>query len=139
MGNYDAEQFFGVVFQLGVGAHPNSLNRHTQRMRAAGAIDGLPYFTLHFVRSAMSDYIAEHVSDVVSSLVLAHTLPKGAEEAAPTTRANYLTSQRMREKSDGMRAWPEALLEAHLRAGGTMPAPSETVRKQQTRPALRAS
>ncbi|WP_027568249.1 hypothetical protein [Bradyrhizobium sp. URHA0013] len=114
-----------------VSVYPNSLNRHIQRMRAADALDGLPHFSLHLVRSAMGDYIAERVSGVVSSLVLAHTLPNDAEEAAPTTKAYYLTSQRMAEKATGMRAWSEAVVGAYLKAGGKMPAPREERRKSK--------
>jgi hypothetical protein len=115
-----------------VSVYPNSLNRHIQRMREAGALDGLPYFSPHLVRSAMGDYIAEHVSGVVSSLVLAHELPdKEKDEAAPTTRQYYLTSQRMKEKADGMRAWSDAVIEAFLKAGGTMPEPREERRKSR--------
>ncbi|MCS3893478.1 hypothetical protein M2171_002611 [Bradyrhizobium japonicum USDA 38] len=114
-----------------VSVYPNSLNRHIQRMRDADALDGLPHFGLHLVRSAMGDHIAEKVSGVVSSLVLAHTLPQDEGEAAPTTRQYYLTSQRMAEKTTGMRAWSEALIEAYLAAGGTMPVPSEERRRSK--------
>jgi hypothetical protein len=117
-----------------VGVYPNSLNRHLLRMRAAGALDGLPYFSLHLVRSAMGDYIADKVSGVVSSLVLAHTLPNDADEAAPTTRAYYLTSQRMAEKAIGMKVWSEALIESFMKAGGTMPEPREGLRKSKIKP-----
>ena len=108
-----------------VGVYPNSLNRYLQRMRADGALDGLPLFNPHLVRSAMSDFIEDKVSGVAASLVMAHTLPQDDDEAAPTTRTYYLTSQRMREKADGMRAWTDALVNAYLAAGGTMPRPTE--------------
>jgi hypothetical protein len=36
-----------------VGVYPNSLNRHLIRMREAGAINGLPYFSRHLVRAAI--------------------------------------------------------------------------------------
>jgi hypothetical protein len=98
-------------------------------LAAPGALDGLPLFNPHLVRSAMSDFIEDKVSGVTASLVMAHTLPKDDDEAAPTTRAYYLTSQRMREKSDGMRVWFDALIESFLKAGGIMPAPSEERRK----------
>lgn len=114
-----------------VSVYPNSLNRHIQRMREAKALDSLPHFSLHLVRSAMGDFIAENVSGVVSSLVLAHTLPQDEDEAAPTTRAYYLTSQRMREKTDGMRAWSDAVVEAFLKAGGTLPEPREERRRSK--------
>lgn len=108
-----------------VSIYPNSINRHLQRMRADGALDGLPLFNPHLVRSPVGDFIADTVSGAASSLVLAHTLKKDEKEAAVTTRQYYLTSQRMREKADGMRAWSETLVEAYLKAGGTMPAPRE--------------
>ena len=114
-----------------VSVYPNSLNRHVARMREAKALDGLPHFSLHLVRSAMGDYIAEKVSGVVSSLVLAHTLPQDEEEAAPTTRAYYLTSQRMTEKATGMKAWSEAVIGVYLKAGGTLPAPREEPRRSK--------
>ncbi len=115
-----------------VSIYPNSLNRHIQRMREAGALDGLPHFSPHLVRSAMGDFIAEKVSGVVSSLVLAHELPdKEKDEAAPTTRQYYLTSQRMKEKADGMLAWCDAVVEAYLAAGGTLPEPREERRKSK--------
>ncbi|MBP1294315.1 hypothetical protein [Bradyrhizobium elkanii] len=114
-----------------VSVYPNSLNRHIQRMRDADALGGLPHFSLHLVRSAMGDFIAEHVSGVVSSLVLAHTLPQDEEEAAPTTRQYYLTSQRMTEKAAGMKAWSDAVVAAYLAAGGTMPEPREERRKSK--------
>jgi hypothetical protein len=65
-------------------------------------------------------------------------LAKDDDEAAPTTRAYYLTSQRMREKADGMRAWSEALVEAYLKAGGAMPAPKETNRRSKIKQAPRS-
>lgn len=114
-----------------VSVYPNSLNRHLLRMRAAKALDGLPYFSLHLARSVMTNFLDKHVSPVASSLVLAHTLPQTADEAAPTTRAYYLTSQRMDVKSTAMRAWSGSLVEAFLKAGGTMPEPRETFRKSK--------
>lgn len=114
-----------------VSVYPNSLNRHVARMRAAGALDGLPHFSLHLVRSAMGDHIAEHVSGVVSSLVLAHTLPQDENEAAPTTQAYYLTSQRMSEKADGMRSWCDALFAEYLKSDLPLPAPREEPRKSK--------
>lgn len=80
-------------------------------------------FNPHLVRSPVGDYIDEHVTGVASSLVLAHKVKGDGEEAAATTRNYYLTGQRMREKTAGMRAWSEALIDSYLRAGGTMPAP----------------
>jgi hypothetical protein len=120
-----------------VSVYPNSLNRDLLRMREDGALDGLPYFSLHLVRSLMTNFLDKHVSPVASSLVLTHTLPQTADEAAPTTRQYYLTSQRMDVKSAAMRPWSEALLEAYLKAGGTMLEPKEGPRmiKLKARPA----
>lgn len=117
--------------QKDVSVYPNSLNRHLLRMREAKALDGLPYFSLHLARSVMTNFLDAKVSPVASSLVLAHTLPDTDDEAAPTTREFYLTSQRMDVKATAMRAWSESLIEAYLKAGGTMPAPRETNRKSK--------
>lgn len=114
-----------------VSVYPNSLNRHLSRMRAAEALDGLPYFSLHLARTVMGNFLETAVSPVASSLVLAHTLPQTAEEAAPTTQAYYLTNQRMDVKSQAMRAWSESLVEAFLKAGGRMPAPAEGPRRSK--------
>lgn len=117
-----------------VSVYPNSLNRHIARMRAAGALDGLPHFSLHLVRSAMGDYIAAKVSGVVSSLVLAHTLPDDPNEAAAVTRDVYLTDQRMDEKAEGMQSWCDALVAEYLKAGLPLPAPREEARKSKRKP-----
>jgi hypothetical protein len=119
-----------------VGVYPNSLNRHLLRMRKDGALDGLPYFSLHLVRAAMGDFVEDKVNGVTSSLVLAHTLPRDEDEAAPTTKAYYLSSQRMAEKAEGMRVWSQALIASFLKAGGTMPVPSETIRRPKSKPRL---
>ncbi|SFV18294.1 hypothetical protein SAMN05192541_13411 [Bradyrhizobium arachidis] len=95
--------------------YPNSLNRHLQRMRAAGALKGLPLFNPHLVRSPVGDFIEQNVTGVASSLVLSHKLKDGGDEAAATTRNYYLTGQRMREKTAGMKAWSEALVAAYLK------------------------
>jgi hypothetical protein len=111
-----------------VSVYPNSLNRHLARMRAAGALDGLPYFSLHLARSVMANFLDSSVSPVASSLVLAHTLPQTAAESSPTTREYYLTSQRMDVKMAAMAAWSEALVAAVEKAGGALPVPTEGVR-----------
>ena len=46
----------------------------------------------------MGDFIQTKVSPVAASLVLAHTLPAIADEASPTTREFYLTSQVWRKR-----------------------------------------
>jgi hypothetical protein len=106
-----------------VSVYPNSLNRHLLRMREAGAMKGLPYFSLHLARSVMANFLDTHVSPIASSLVLAHTLPQTAAESSPTTREFYLTSQRMDVKSEAMAAWSEALTAAVKKAGGSLPTP----------------
>ena len=58
---------------------------------------------------------------MASSLMLGHALPGTVEDAAPTTKRFYLTSQRMVEKAVAMKAWSNALVEAFLKAGGTLP------------------
>lgn len=73
----------------------------------------------------MGNFLETNVSPVASSLVLAHTLPQPADEATPTTRAYYLTSQRVAEKAAAMKAWSEALVAGVERAGGKMPRPVE--------------
>lgn len=113
-----------------VSIYPNSLNRHLARMRAAKALKGLPYFSLHLARSVMANFLNRNVSPIASSLVLAHTLPQSAEESSPTTREYYLTSQRMDVKRAAMLAWSEALTAAVAKAGGTLPAPRETSTKR---------
>jgi len=50
--------------------------------------------------------------------MLAHTLPKGSDDVAPTTRRFYLTSQRMDIKALAIRAWSGALTAAFIKAGG---------------------
>jgi hypothetical protein len=79
----------------------------------------------------MTNFLDAKVSPVASSLVLSHTLPTTAEEASPTTREFYLTSQRMDLKSTAMKAWSDAVIETYLKAGGAMPMPRETARVAQ--------
>ncbi|MBR0914659.1 hypothetical protein [Bradyrhizobium japonicum] len=107
-----------------VSVYPNSLNRHLLRMRRDGALDGLPYFSLHLARAAMTKFLEKRISPVAASLVLAHSLPDSDKEMSPTTREYYSVSQRMEEKAEAMGAWSDALTQAFLNAGGTMPKPS---------------
>ena len=116
--------------------YPNSLNRHLQRMRAAGDLKDLPQFWLHLIRSVAANFLdnVKGLPAVASSLMLAHTLPKDSkDEAAPTTREFYLTSQRMDLKADAMTAWTEALMNSYTKRGGKYPMPSETGRARKTR------
>lgn len=106
-----------------VSVYPNSLNRYLLRMRKAGKLDGLPDYWPHLTRSAAGNYLDNwpDVPPVASSLMLGHALPGTVEDAAPTTKRFYLTSQRMVEKAVAMKAWSNALVEAFLKAGGTLP------------------
>jgi len=71
---------------------------------------------------------------VASSQMLAHTIPKDSkDEAAPTTREFYLTSQRMDLKTDAMTAWTEALMASYTKRGGKYPMPNETGRTKKMR------
>jgi hypothetical protein len=108
--------------------YPNSLNRHLQRMRAAGDLKDLSDFWLHLIRSVAANFLdnVKGLPAVASSLMLAHTIPKDSkDEAAPTTREFYLTSQRMDLKTDAMTAWTEALMNSYAKRGGKYPMPSE--------------
>lgn len=114
--------------------YPNSLNRHLQRMRAAGDLKDLPDLWLHLIRSVAANFLdnVKGLPSVASSLMLAHTVPKDSkDEAAPTTREFYLTSQRMDLKADAMRAWTEALMTSYSKRGGKYPTPSETGRARR--------
>jgi hypothetical protein len=81
----------------------------------------------------MTKFLEKKVSPVHASLVLAHALPDEAKEMSPTTREYYSVSQRMEEKAVAMRAWSDALIEAFLKAGGTMPEPTEGPRVETYR------
>jgi hypothetical protein len=118
-----------------VSVYPNSLNRHLSRMRAAGALNGIDYYSLHLARAAMTAFLEKNVSPRAASLALAHAIKNSTDrEMAPTTRDYYSVSQHMDEKAVAMRAWSEALLEAFLDADGKMPEPSATIRKPKTKP-----
>jgi hypothetical protein len=123
--------------------YPNSLNRHLQRMRAAGDLKDLPDLWLHLIRSVAANFLdnMKGLPSVASSLMLAHTVPKDSkDEAAPTTREFYLTSQRMDLKADAMRAWTEALMTSYSKRGGKYPTPSETGRaRRKSKPIADAS
>ena len=76
----------------------------------------------------MTKFLEKKISPVHASLVLAHSLPDSADEMSPTTREYYSVSQRMEDKATAMHAWSNALVEAYLKAGGTMPGPIEKPR-----------
>jgi hypothetical protein len=104
-----------------VSVYPNSLNRCLQRMKDDKKLEGLPDYWPHLTRSVAGNYLENRtdVAAVASSLMLGHALPDDVEDAAPTTKKFYLTSQRM--AAVAMRAWSDALVEAFLKAGGTLP------------------
>lgn len=113
-----------------VSVYANSINRHLQRMRAAGCLKDLPAYWPHLTRTVIGNFLENcpGMPPIASSLVLAHTLPETAEKAAVTTRKHYLTGQRMDVKAVAMEAWIDALHAAVERLGGRMPAPRETMR-----------
>jgi hypothetical protein len=109
-----------------VSIYLNSLNRHLACLRVTKALDGPPYFSLHLGSQRNNEPPRHQDSPVASSLVLARTLPADENEAAPTTRKFNLPSQRMGMKSTAMTAWSDAVLDAYLKANGSMPVSSET-------------
>ena len=135
MAAQDGVDFTGLVTDF-IMPYPNSLNWHLQRMRAAGNLKDLSDFWLHLIRSVAANFLdnVKGLPSVASSLMLAHTVPKDSkDEAAPTTREFYLTSQRMDLKADAMRAWTEALMNSYTKRGGKYPMPSEMGRTKKMR------
>ncbi|WP_038965604.1 hypothetical protein [Bradyrhizobium diazoefficiens] len=114
-----------------VAVYPNSLNAHLRAMRGVkksgrnkdNKLAGLPWFSLHLVRSVAGNYLdaAPGVPKVGISAMLAHADEETDDRLAPTTKAFYVSNQRMPEKAIAMEAWSEALIAAYLKAGGTMP------------------
>ena len=114
--------------------YPNSLNRHMQRMRRAGDLNGVPDFWLHLIRTVAGNYLdkVKGLPSVASSLMLAHKIPADTEgEAAPVTKEFYLTNQRMNLKADAMQAWTYAVVNAYTKAGGKYPMPAEKGRARK--------
>jgi hypothetical protein len=114
--------------------YPNSLNRHLQRMKGAGDLKDIPAFWLHLIRTVAANFLdnVKGLPSSASSLMLAHKIPADAkDEAAPTTREFYLTSQRMDLKTEAMTAWTEALMHSYTKRGGKYPMPSETGRAKK--------
>jgi hypothetical protein len=62
--------------------------------------------------------------------MLGHALPNDKEldwlRISKTTEKYYLTYQHMHLKAPAMKEWSEALLQAYVNAGGTLPMPCET-------------
>jgi hypothetical protein len=116
--------------------YPNSLNRHLQRMKKAGDLNDIPAFWLHLIRTVAGNFLSsvKGLPGEASSLMLAHKIPADAkDEAAPTTREFYLTSQRMDLKADAMLAWTDALMTSYTKRGGKYPMPAETGRARKMR------
>ena len=67
------------------------------------------------------------------SAMLAHADEETDDRLAPTTAAFYVQNQQMPAKSDVMAAWSAALIGAFMKAGGTMPQPSEGPRPSKLR------
>jgi hypothetical protein len=121
--------------------YPNSLNAHLRALRGrkrsgSNKVDYLaekPEFWPHLVRSAMTNYFAQHrgtVPPAAASAMLGHVLPNDKEldwlRISETTEKYYLTYQHMDLKAPAMKQWSEALLQAYVNAGGTLPLPCET-------------
>jgi len=78
-------------------------------------------FWLHLIGSVAANFLdnVNGLPAVASSPMLAHIIPKDSkDEAAPTTREFYLTSQRINLKTDAMSAWTEALMNSYAKRGG---------------------
>lgn len=124
------------------GLYPSSLNAH---LRAMGGrkknskgeytknyLQGLPRFWPHLVRTVGADFMKAHPAEVPQAAVsalLGHVLPRHQddpdEEMSNVTREFYLTSQEMPLKIEAMKLWSDAVLDAYVKAGGTLPMPHE--------------
>lgn len=119
---------------------PNSLDAHLRAMRGrkktgmnkTDQLTDLPGFWLHLVRSAMTNFFDRHrrtLHPAAASAMLGHVLPSDKDhdhrQMSKTTEEYYLTSQHMDLKADAMKLWSDALLEAYVKAGGTLPMPYE--------------
>jgi hypothetical protein len=121
-----------------VATFPNSLNAHLRALRGEkkgfnegeDVLQGLPWFTLHLVRSIAGNYLdgAAGVPKAAISAMLAHADGDEDDRLAPTTRQFYVANQRMELKAIAMEAWAESLCAAVEKAGGKLPAPRETMR-----------
>ena len=118
--------------------YPNSLDAHLralQGLKGNNKIDhlkDLPDFWLHLVRSVTTNFFALHrrnVDPAAASAMLGHVLPNGKDidqrRMSKTTEAYYLTFQYMDLKALAMKVWSDALMEAYVKAGGTLPMPYE--------------
>ena len=120
-----------------VAVFPNSLNQHLRAMRGEkrrldgtfppNVLDGLPYYSLHLVRTIITDTLDKiaSVPKVGISAMLAHSGEKTDDRLSRTTREFYQTNQRMSEKAVAVAAWRDALLNAYVKAGGKPPRASE--------------
>ncbi|MEK9285427.1 MULTISPECIES: hypothetical protein [unclassified Bradyrhizobium] len=124
------------------GLFPSSLNGHLRAMggrkktrkgeRTKNYLEGLPRFWPHLVRTIATDFMKaqpDKVSGAAVSALLGHVLPRDRNEAddemSAVTREFYLTSQEMPLKTQAMKLWSDAVLDAYVRAGGTLPMPHE--------------
>jgi len=99
-----------------------------------GALDGVKYYTLHLARAAMTAFLEKNVSPRAASVTLAHALEdKEQSGMSDVTREYYSVDQLMEEKAIAMKAWSDALIEAFLDGGGTLPASSAQQRKPKAK------
>jgi hypothetical protein len=120
--------------------YPNSLNAHIRALRGrkkSGSnkidyLEGKPEIWPQLVRSAMTNYLEQHresLHPAAKSAMLGHVLPNDNEldwlRVSKTTEKYYLTYQHMDLKVPAMKQWSEALLQAYVNAGGTLPMPYE--------------
>lgn len=132
--------------------YPNSLNAHVRALRGrkrsgSNKVDYLakkPEFWPHLVRSAMTNYFAQHratVPPAAASAMLGHTLPDDKEldwlQISKTTERYYLTYQHMDLKALAMKHWCAALLQAYVNTGGTLPMPYESKPFNEMEPSKR--
>ena len=126
-----------------VATYPNSLNAHLRAMRGdkvgfnkgTNSLGKLPWFTLHLVRSVAGNFLdsATEVPKAAISAMLSHSDGAEDDKLAATTAAFYVTNQKMPLKTIAMEAWSEALITAVYKAGGTLPAPRETMRPSKVK------
>ncbi|MCS3727238.1 hypothetical protein [Bradyrhizobium betae] len=131
-GDLDSKWVFASTRRTGrdpgnedVSTYPSALNEHIGKLRAAGVLQDVKYYSLHLARAAMTAFLEKAVSPRAASVTLAHALDdKEQSGMSDVTREFYSVDQLMEEKTVAMKAWSDALIEAFLNAGGTMPAPS---------------
>jgi hypothetical protein len=120
--------------------YPNSLNAHLRALRGrkksgmnkADLLSDLPGFWPQLIRSVTTNFFDSHrrtLPAAAASAMIAHVLPNDRDldwrRMSKTTQDYYLTAQHMDLKTEAMKLWSEALLQAYLEAGGTLPMPHE--------------